>query len=234
MTNYSETFLICSAGFSLKSASKLNVIAFTLKKAVKDLKLFSNKLQLKGITKNILRIISFKARPPKAVSLLILLLLLTISTVYAQQSISYALHANIIYRFTKYVEWPNYDKSSDFIIGIVGDTELYDELEHFIENKTVGSKKIVIKKMSSSADSYYCQILFISDDKSKSLKKIVEVTKSTPTLIISESNGLALKGSCINFVIVNDRLKLEINKNNIVQRNLNVANELLSLGAIVK
>ena len=161
-------------------------------------------------------------------------MLLIVSNVQAQQSISYALHANIIYRFTKYVEWPDYEKPGDFVIGIVGDTPLFNELQQFVENKTVGGKKIVIKKMSASADSYDCQILFISEDKSKSLKKIAEITSENSILIVSESSGLALKGSCINFVIVNDHLKLEINKNNIVQRNLNIANELLSLGVIVK
>jgi hypothetical protein len=164
----------------------------------------------------------------------ILASLLIISNLRAQQSISYALHANIIYRFTRYVEWPGDNKPGDFIIGIIGDSPLYNELERFVENKTVNGKKIVLKKMPSSGDYYNCQILFISEDKSKSVKKIAEVTKGNPTLIISESDGLASKGSCINFAIVNDHLKLEINKNNIEQHNLNIATELLSLGVIVK
>jgi hypothetical protein len=220
MTTYNETSSINTAGVF---SSKLYVVVFAIKTVVKDLKIFSlNTLPATAPFKH------------KARSLLILLMLLATSKVQAQQSISYALHANIIYRFTKYVEWPDYEKSGNFIIGIVGDTPLFNELEQFIENKTVGSKKIVIKKMSSSADSYNCQILFISEDKSKSLKKIAEITSATSTLIVSESSGLASKGSCINFVIVNDHLKLEINKNNILQHNLNIANELLSLGVLVK
>ena len=221
MTTYNETSLVNPAGVF---PSKLYVIAFTIKRIAKDLKIFSlnNKLLATSLFK-------YKAR-----TLLALLMLLVVSNIQAQQSISYALHANIIYRFTKYVEWPDYNKPGDFIIGIIGDTPLFNELEQFVENKTVGNKKIVIKKMSSSADSYNCQILFISEDKSKSLKKIAEITSATSTLIVSESSGLALKGSCINFVIVNDHLKLEINKNNIVQRNLNIANELLGLGVVVK
>jgi hypothetical protein len=170
----------------------------------------------------------------KRTIILSILFLLVISDTHAQQSISYTLHANIIYRFTKYIEWPDYNKPGDFVIGITGDTELYDELEHFVENKTVGNKKIVVKKISSAEDYHNCQIVFISEDKSKYLKKITEITKGTPTLIVSESDGLASKGSCINFVIVNEHLKLEINKNNILEHNLNIANELLSLGAIVK
>jgi len=156
------------------------------------------------------------------------------STIKAQQDVSYAVHANIIYRFTKYISWPVYGPSADFIIGIVGATPLYEELESFIANKTVGNRKIIIKKMSSSADEFACQILFISEDQSGSLKKIAEITKGSSILIVSESSGQSTKGSCINFVIINDHLKLEINKSNIEGRNLSIATELLSLGRIVK
>jgi len=163
-----------------------------------------------------------------------LFLLLNIDKTQAQQNDNYALYANIIYRVTKYINWPEDKKSGDFVIGIVGDSPLYDEIKSFTANKTVGNQKIVIKTFSSSASSYNCQILFISEDESRSLKKIVIVTDGTSTLLMSESYGLASKGSCINFIIVAEHLKLEINKNNIEQRNLKVASEFLTLGTIVK
>lgn len=152
----------------------------------------------------------------------------------AQQSINYALEANIIYRFTKYIDWSYSKKSGDFTIGIVGDEPLYDVLEHFVENKTVDNRRIVVKNSSTDTDFLNCDILFISEERSKSLKNIAVITKDVAVLIVTESSGLASKGSYINFSIVNDHLKLEINKNSIEQRNLNIATELLSLGTIVK
>ena len=163
-----------------------------------------------------------------------LFFLLGIFKTQAQQNDNYALYANIIYRVTKYINWPDDKKSGDFVIGIIGDSPLYDEIKSFTVNKTVGNQRIVIKTFSSSASSYNCQILFISESESRSLKKIAKVTGGTPTLLISESNGLANKGSCINFIIVDEHLKLEINKNNIEERNLDVASEFLVLGTIVK
>jgi hypothetical protein len=66
------------------------------------------------------------------------------------------------------------------------------------------------------------------------VKKIAATTRGTSTLLVSESDGLARKGSCINFVLIEDHLKLEINKNNIEERDLSIATELLSLGILVK
>lgn len=158
---------------------------------------------------------------------------MVISGTKAQEA-EYTIQANIIYHFTKYINWPDDKKSGDFIIGIVGDTPMYDELKVFMASKTAGRRKIVIKKISTSDKFFECHILFISEDESGRLKKIMAIIKNAPTLLVSESEELAEKGSCINFVLINDRLKLEINKSSIEQRGLGIATELLSLGKIVK
>lgn len=166
--------------------------------------------------------------------MLVLFILLFFPLIDGWAQSNYAVQANIIYRFTKYVNWPDEKKGEDFVIGIVGDTPLYDELIHFTTNKTAGGRAIVVKKFSASASSYNCQILFISDEESSSIKRIANSTSGMPTLLVSESEGVARKGSCINFVTVDDHLKLEINKTAIEKRTLDIATELLSLGVIVK
>ncbi len=159
---------------------------------------------------------------------------MSISGIRAQHETNYTIYANIIYRFTKYIDWPNNKKSGDFIIGIVGESPLYDELKSLCATKKVGNQKIVVLRMSPSANSYSCHILFISEEESGSLKRIAILTAGASILIISESAGLARKGSCINFITVDERLKLEINKGNVEQRNLHIASELLELGIIIK
>jgi hypothetical protein len=153
----------------------------------------------------------------------------------AQQTMDYSVHANIIYHFTKYINWPDDKKTGDFVIGVVGDSPLYDKLKNLSDlNKTVGTQKIVVKKYSQSAQSFNCHILFIGEDESSSLKRIAANTTASSMLLVTESDGLARKGSCINFVIADDRLKLEINKKNIEQRDLGIATELLNLGTVIK
>jgi hypothetical protein len=147
---------------------------------------------------------------------------------------TYAVHANIIYRFTKYINWPEDKKSGDFVIGVVGDTPLYDELKIFTANKTAAKQAFVIKKFKANAAAYNCHILFVCDNESRRVKRIAAATAGTPTLLVTESKGLTHKGSCINFVTVDNHLKLEINKSNIEHRSLDIASELLNLGIVVK
>jgi hypothetical protein len=75
-------------------------------------------------------------------TILILAVLLFI-LLHAWAQNAYAVHANIIYRFTKYINWPDDKKAGDFVIGVIGDTPLYDELKIFISNKTASGQPFV-------------------------------------------------------------------------------------------
>ncbi|MEO6316195.1 MAG: YfiR family protein [Chitinophagaceae bacterium] len=161
-------------------------------------------------------------------------LLLSAANLAAQQGNNDAVNANIIYHFTKYINWPPEKKSKNFVIGIVGETGLYDELKNTTAGKMAGNQNIVIRRYKASAKIFDCQILFITDEEGGDLKKLVVATTGNPILIVTESEGLAKQGSCINFVIADDHLKLEINKTNIEKRNLNIASDLLKLGVVVK
>ncbi|MBK6398826.1 MAG: YfiR family protein [Bacteroidetes bacterium] len=150
------------------------------------------------------------------------------------QDVGYSVRANIIYHFTKYVNWPEFNSNSDFVIGVLGNSTIVDELKKVTAGKSLGYHKIVVKPFTSSESSYVCNLLFISEAKSSSLKRVLAMTESLSVLIVTEEEGLSSKGACINFVVEDDKTKLEFNTGNIIKRNLKIANELLALGTIVK
>lgn len=45
------------------------------------------------------------------------------------QDVGYSVRANIIYHFTKYVNWPEFNSNSDFVIGVLGNSTIVDELK---------------------------------------------------------------------------------------------------------
>jgi len=173
------------------------------------------------------------ARLWKSVCVIFILIITTIPC-GAQSADNYAVHANIIYHFTKYIDWPASKKTGDFIIGVYGDSPLYDELKKNVANKMVGSQKILVKKIGSIDATQKTHIVFVSEEMSGSIKKISTETKDYSVLVVSEQEGFAKRGSCINFIIESERLKLEINQTNIEQRNLSIASELLQLGKVIK
>jgi hypothetical protein len=177
---------------------------------------------------------SFLQRPHKCIGIVTIVLLTSFLNVSAQRVVDYAVQANIIYQFTKYIDWPENKKSGDFIIGVIGDTPLVEDLKKIAAHKTAGNQKIVVKRFLPSQSSYDCHILCISEEETDNLKKIVAKTAGLPVLLVGEEEETAQNGACISFKVESQKLKLEINKTNIDTRHLNIASELLQLAKVVK
>lgn len=149
------------------------------------------------------------------------------------QAQDYRVHSGFMYHFTKYIEWPAAKKSGDFVIGVVGNAAIIDPLNAMASAKTVGTQKIIIKRFSNVASVSDCHILFLSDDKTDEIEEASSKAKSKNILLVSEGNGLAKKGSSINFLIVDGKLKFELNKKTIQDTGLKVSSELLGLAILI-
>jgi hypothetical protein len=77
-------------------------------------------------------------------------------------------------------------------------------------------------------------MLYIPDEASSKLTTAVEKLKGKSTLIVTETPGLSVQGSGINFVVVANRQKFELNKSNVEDHNLKVSKSLEDLALIVK
>jgi hypothetical protein len=145
----------------------------------------------------------------------------------------YKLKAAFLYNFTNFIEWDKSAGENVFIIGVLGPSLINESLIEIAKTKTVNNKKIVIKEFSNPDEITACNILFISQKSLYPLEAILSKINSKNTLTVSEANGYALQGSCINFVVVNDKLKFETSLTAINSAGLKVSSQLLKLAIIV-
>jgi len=139
-----------------------------------------------------------------------------------------------LYNFTKYIEWPTQYKKGNFVIGLLGaSSSLASELDKMAQSKTVGDQKFQIKKYTSTTGLDGCHILFVAPDCSIPFSEVTSKLKGKSTLIVTERSGLAKQGSAINFVIVDNKQKFELNKGNAEKYNLKVANSLSQLAIVI-
>lgn len=149
----------------------------------------------------------------------------------APAQVNYKIHSLFMYKFTQYIEWPS--TSGDFVIGVVGNSPIIAELEAIAATKKVDTRTIVVKKMSASSDLSGCQMVFISDGQSSNISAISAKLQGKPVLLVSESPGAAKKGSGINFVIIDDKMKFELNKAAVEKQGLKVSGDLTKLAIVV-
>jgi hypothetical protein len=165
--------------------------------------------------------------------LLILSIFITIGTGVAQERPPHEIHAAMLYNFIKYVQWPNEGEAGEFVVGVIGDDNVFNTLKQWYDGKPKGSKKYVIKKLSSPAESSDCQVVYVGKSKNKDFDTIKTNTTGKSILTITDGNGLGQKGSCINFKVVDGKLKFELNQATVNGSNLKISSQLSSMAILI-
>ena len=139
-----------------------------------------------------------------------------------------------IYNFTKHIEWPPEYSSGDFVIGVLGNSPIIEEIEKLAKSRKIGNQKIVVNKYRTIDDIGQCNIIFIPKSKSGEIGSVLSKIKNNSTLVITEKDGMAVAGAAINFVIKDGKQKFELKKSNATKYGLKVSSDLERLGIVVK
>jgi hypothetical protein len=164
----------------------------------------------------------------------ILVMLLAAATmVNAQDRPTHEIHAAMLFNFIKYVQWPNEGEAGEFVVGVIGDDNVFNTLNQWYNGKPKGSKKYVIKKLSSADESSTCQVVYIGKSKNKEFENVKNSISGKSVLTITDGNGLGQKGSCINFKVIDGKLKFELNQSTVTSSNLKVSSQLSSMAILI-
>ncbi len=155
------------------------------------------------------------------------------SLTYAQERPIHEVYSMMVFNFVKYVQWPDHDKSGEFVIGVVGNDEIFNTLNTWYGGKAKGAKTYVIKKFKNAAEVTDCQVLFVDRSKSSEFDSISGKVKGKGTLLVTDKNGLGARGSCINFKTVDEKLRFELNQQAIEASNLKVSGALTSMAILI-
>ena len=170
----------------------------------------------------------------KTVKALIVAALMALSgSTFAQDRPLHEVYSMMVFNFIKYIQWPDHDKAGEFVIGVVGNNDVYTTLSGWYGGKAKGNKTYVIKKFSSAAEVTDCQLVYIDRSKSGEFEAINNKLKGKGTLVITDKNGLGQKGSCINFKTVEDKLRFELNQQAVESSNLKVSSALSAMAILI-
>lgn len=138
--------------------------------------------------------------------------------------------ALFIFNFTKHIEWGGDYKNGDFVIAVLGNSEVFNSLQSIGQTKTVGSQPIKVIKVNSPSEAGKCNIFYVPTNKSSEIDATIEKFKNTSTLVVTDGVNGCAKGACINLLLVDGKQKFEVSKANVQKQNLKVSTGLLNLG----
>jgi hypothetical protein len=143
------------------------------------------------------------------------------------------IYAHLILNLSRGIVWPDAAGAEKFIIGVLEYAPLASELNTAATTLKIGSRKVEVRELSSIDEVVGCHVLFIPAYKAKGLTGALTKLGSNPTLIITNKMDLAKKGSGVNFLLVDGKLKYEINCKSIEERGMKISASIKGMGIVV-
>jgi hypothetical protein len=158
----------------------------------------------------------------------------------SSDSSEYLIKAGFIYNFAKFVEWPSTafaQPDSPIVIGILGADPFGTLIDQIVENKKIGARGFVVKRLKRGTDLKdlrECKILFVGDSERAHIDELLQIVKSLPILTVGETPGFAQRGGVIRFVLEDNRVRFEVNVDAAHQADLTISSRLLTLARIIQ
>ncbi|HEV2437629.1 MAG TPA: YfiR family protein [Verrucomicrobiae bacterium] len=144
----------------------------------------------------------------------------------------YQIKAAFLYNFVKFVDWPTQayvGPTSPAVIGVLGENVFGDNLAKTIHNKVIHHHPLQFKQFDSVAEVTNCQVLFISASERNRFPQILAALRGKSILTVSESGRFIPAGGMINFILVNRKVRFQINNLAARQAGLSISSDLLNL-----
>ena len=143
--------------------------------------------------------------------------------------------AAFLFNFTQFVEWPGaaLAAAAPFRICVVADPAFAAAVDRTISGESVGGHPIARTSPASPDAARGCQILFVGRQEGERLERWMAAVKGTPVLVVGESRAAFEHGAHINFVVENNRVKFDVNKDGATRAGLTISSKLLRVARTV-
>lgn len=153
---------------------------------------------------------------------------------WPQSSAEYEVKAAFLYKFASFVEWPDVPGHAPLGICVVGRDPFGSELERVVEGKTIGGREFVILRLRTWRRGARCNILFVGASEKDRLHSLLGSLRQDNILTVGDVPGFCESGGAINLIVVESKVKLEINVDATTRSGLRLSSKLLSLARIVR
>jgi len=144
--------------------------------------------------------------------------------------LEYKLKAEFLERFTRFIDWPDGTFSSaeqSFAVCVVGANPFGDYLQHMAKTRRLKDRPMAVRAIAAS-DADQCQLVFIA--RGEPAKPVLLRTSGKPILTVSDTPGYVDAGVLINFYVVDNTVRFEINVAETKKSRLRFSAKLLELG----
>jgi len=147
----------------------------------------------------------------------------------------YQVKAAYLLNFARFVDWPAdvLPASAPLEIGIVGDDPFGVALEEVLRGKSANGHPIRLRHLHWNDVLTSCQIIFISSSEEGHLPQILRYLGQDSVLTVSDIDRFSLRGGVIEFRMVGNRVRFDINRQPAIAARLSISSKLLGVARAI-
>lgn len=179
---------------------------------------------------------SLMRKQSRCLQALLLATLLCVSTLCNAQSqmqaAEYQVKAAFLFKFLGFIDWPAaaFERAdSPLVIGVLGADPLADELAAVVAERNAQGRPVVARKLRTGEPVTGLHMLFVGRPDSGRLATLLDAAKGQPLLVVTESDEAFARGSAINFVLVDNKVRFDVAPHAAELGNLKISSRLLGV-----
>jgi len=151
------------------------------------------------------------------------------SGIAGQTSTEYRIKAAFLYNFTSFVTWPEDPAgASGFTLCVLGDDPFGNLLDK-LAGKSVNGAQLVIRRLDDLVLLEECRLVFFSETASDQIDDALARLHELAVLTVSDIHGFTDRGGIIEFRIIANKVRFDINLGAAESAGLGISSKLLSL-----
>jgi ABC-type amino acid transport substrate-binding protein len=150
----------------------------------------------------------------------------------ADEAAATEIKAAFLYKFGGFVEWPPAAfaaADSAYVIGVLEDDALADQLGRISAGRTVQERPVRIRRLRRGESLSGVHTLFVGQSATSGLAEILARARGQPLLVVTDSQSELPAGSVINFVTADDRVRFDVSLAQAEQGRLRISARLLTV-----
>jgi hypothetical protein len=148
-----------------------------------------------------------------------------------------AVKATYLYKFLPFVQPSrptDTPPTGTFTLCIVGTDPFGPVLDRALAGQTVGERSIAVMRLDVITGPQDCDMVFAAGSERQSIPAVLAAVRGAPVLTVTDAVRDPRAKGIINFVIVDNRVRFEIDDRAAADNGLTISSKLLSLAVYVR
>jgi hypothetical protein len=138
--------------------------------------------------------------------------------------------AAFLFKFGQFVVWPSGmfdDGDRPLVIGVIGADDIADDLRQITPGRRIRGHPVTVRRIEAG-ESVTAQILFIDSSRRRQVRPLLDILRGHPVLTVTANQNRDNMG-IINFVVINNRLRFDIDLDAAKLAGLSISAQLLQV-----